>query len=281
MHALFYREVVRPGRDDEFGYPVGQRDIRFSRFEYAIVTRLRFGDSEFDVRTVVAPPAGGVYQRYLELRRRIALDRVRDIFVDGHFRAQDGDALKVAKPCGYHVYGNMYAFAIWAYEVIPSLCALCDTKPTDPEIQRPRVTWWQLKKLSPIDFTLLIDEEAIFNSRLINSFSIFRVNIGLSWEVGPMWFEKFGDRNVLLEEESACSDIYRWFSDDLARVPKDELSFLVQYFHGLRPFWGAHQPWWELDEVWSICNIGPDRANPHWIVVRMVLKSGSLWCTTV
>ncbi|KAL6513799.1 hypothetical protein OROMI_034511 [Orobanche minor] len=352
MHALFCREIVRSGSDDEFWYRVGQRDIRFSRFEYAIVTGLRFGDSDFDVRTAVAPPAGGVYHRYPELRRSIALDRVRDLFVAGHFRAQDGDALKVAKvlsACylvlgvdgnkhitdrwlwtlvedtslwesfpwgaysyqifsgylreaipltppiptrGYHVYGNMYAFAIWACEAIPSLGVLCGTKLTDPEIQRPRLTRWQLKKLGPIDFSSLFDEE--------------EVNVGLTREVGPTWFQFFVDPTALLEEEhmsaymgilqfdpaflgltkkyprsfvlidmaftSACRDIYRRCSGDLAAVQEYELSFLAQYVHGLRPFWGSHQPWWELDEVWSMCLVGP-AVNGHWVVLRIQLKS--------
>ncbi|KAL6513031.1 hypothetical protein OROMI_034646 [Orobanche minor] len=344
MHALFCREIVRPGRDDEFWYHFGQHDIRFSRSEYAIVTGLRFDDSDFDVRTAVAPPAGGVYQRYSELRRSIALDRVRDLFVAGHFRAQDGDALKVTKVLSacylvLGVDGNKHIadrwlwtlvedtslwrafrgvcilirffmatyerrshshllsrlavtmFMIWACEAIPSLGVLCGTKLTDPEIQRQRLTRWQLKKLGPIDFSSLFDEE--------------EVNVGLNWEVGPTWFQYFVDPTELLEEAcgcymgilqfdpaflgltkkyprpfvlidmaftSACRDIYRRCWSDLAAVPEYELSFLAQCVHGLRPFWGSHQPWWELDEVWSVCLVGPS-VNGHWIVLRIELKS--------
>ncbi|KAL6544785.1 hypothetical protein OROMI_023647 [Orobanche minor] len=72
LHALFSNEVVRPdAQADEFWFRIG-RSIRFSRYD--------------------------VYDRYPLLSRGgQMLDRIRDRFADGHFRAQPGDALKVAK----------------------------------------------------------------------------------------------------------------------------------------------------------------------------------------
>ncbi|KAL6508579.1 hypothetical protein OROGR_023290 [Orobanche gracilis] len=67
-------------------------------YEYALVTGLRFGDSEFDVHVDDVPPEGSVYDRYPLLNRGgQMLDRIRDRFAGGYFREQPDDALKVAK----------------------------------------------------------------------------------------------------------------------------------------------------------------------------------------
>ncbi|KAL6504824.1 hypothetical protein OROHE_023582 [Orobanche hederae] len=80
LHALFSNEVVRPDAQvDEFWFRIGHRLIWFSRYEYALVTGLRFGDSDFD------------------LHGDDMLDRIRDRFAGGYFREKFGDALKVAK----------------------------------------------------------------------------------------------------------------------------------------------------------------------------------------
>ncbi|KAL6519573.1 hypothetical protein OROHE_017393 [Orobanche hederae] len=99
LHALFSNEVVRPDAQvDEFWFRIGHRLIWFSRYEYALVTGLRFGDSDFDVHGDDVPPEGSVYDRYPLLSRGgQMLDRIRDRFAGGYFREQSGDALKVAK----------------------------------------------------------------------------------------------------------------------------------------------------------------------------------------
>ncbi|KAL6550131.1 hypothetical protein OROMI_020619 [Orobanche minor] len=99
LHALFSNEVVRPDAQvDEFWFRIGHRLIRFSRYEYALVTGLRFGDSNFDVHGDDVPPEGSVYNRYLVLSHGgQMLDHIRDRFAGRYFREQPGDALKVAK----------------------------------------------------------------------------------------------------------------------------------------------------------------------------------------
>ncbi|KAL6523371.1 hypothetical protein OROGR_016974 [Orobanche gracilis] len=99
LHALFSNEVVRPNAQaDEFWFRIGHRLIRFSRYEYALVTGLRFGDSDFDVHGDDVPTEGSLYDRYPLLSSGgQMLDRIRDRFADGYFRQQSGDALKVVK----------------------------------------------------------------------------------------------------------------------------------------------------------------------------------------
>ncbi|KAL6513407.1 hypothetical protein OROGR_020893 [Orobanche gracilis] len=99
LHALFSNEVVRPdAQADEFWFRIGRRLIRFSRFEYALVTGMRFGDSDFDIHGDDVHIEGSVYDRYPILSSGgQMLDRIRDRFATVYFRQQSGDALKVAK----------------------------------------------------------------------------------------------------------------------------------------------------------------------------------------
>ncbi|KAL6560679.1 hypothetical protein OROGR_004238 [Orobanche gracilis] len=99
LHALLSNEVVRPdAQADEFWFRIGRRLIRFSRFEYALVTGMRFGDSDFDIHGDDVHIEGIVYDRYPILSSGgQMLDRIRDRFATGYFRQQSGDALKVAK----------------------------------------------------------------------------------------------------------------------------------------------------------------------------------------
>ncbi|KAL6546063.1 hypothetical protein OROGR_009937 [Orobanche gracilis] len=187
LHALFSNEVVRPdAKADEFWFKIGRRLIRFSRFEYALVTGMRFGDSDFDIHGDDVHIEGSVYDRYPILSSGgQMLDRIRDRFATGYFRQQSGDALKVAKlsmggysyqilvtylreipievPAGldpsYHFYGNIYAIMIWACEAIPSLGSKCGNILGASFIQRPRCTRWKLKKLGPIAFTTFFDDQ--------------------------------------------------------------------------------------------------------------------------
>ncbi|KAL6509593.1 hypothetical protein OROGR_022903 [Orobanche gracilis] len=83
---------------DEFWFRIGRRLIRFSRFEYALVTGMRFGDSDFDIHGDDVHIEGSVYDRYPILSSGgQMLDRIRGRFATGYFRQQPGDALKVAK----------------------------------------------------------------------------------------------------------------------------------------------------------------------------------------
>ncbi|KAL6498727.1 hypothetical protein OROGR_028274 [Orobanche gracilis] len=95
LHALFSNEVVRPdAQADEFWFRIGRRLIRFSRFEYALVTRMGFGDSDFDIHGDDVHIEGSVYDRYPILSSGgQMLDRIRDRFATGYFRQQSRDAL--------------------------------------------------------------------------------------------------------------------------------------------------------------------------------------------
>ncbi|KAL6586580.1 hypothetical protein OROMI_001568 [Orobanche minor] len=195
LHALFSNEVVRPDAQvDEFWFRIGHRMIRFSRYKYASVTSLRFGDSDFDVHGDDVPPEGSMYDRYPLLSQ------------------QSGDALKVAKVlcvC-YLIFGvdggkriadrwlwmlvedqtrwESFPWGLYSYQILVTYLSDVPTEVPaglDPGyhfysniyaiifgimlgasfIQRPRCTRWKLKKLGHIDFTTFFDDERIVRHR--------------------------------------------------------------------------------------------------------------------
>ncbi|XVF88108.1 hypothetical protein PTKIN_Ptkin19aG0023500 [Pterospermum kingtungense] len=93
------RQVSRSGaRDDEVWFCIGERFIKFSKYEFALVTGLRFGTSTFNPNGQHQPPSDGVYTT------RVAKDATMktvhglwEKFKAGHYSDRGTDALKVAK----------------------------------------------------------------------------------------------------------------------------------------------------------------------------------------
>ncbi|KAL3645716.1 hypothetical protein CASFOL_010896 [Castilleja foliolosa] len=96
LHCLFAHEVIKADASpDELWYRVGGHFIRFSRYEYALVTGLSFGPTTFDPSSKHVPPAGGLFLRHYR-GKRLKMDTLRRDFTDGVFRESSADALKVA-----------------------------------------------------------------------------------------------------------------------------------------------------------------------------------------
>ncbi|GFP82531.1 hypothetical protein PHJA_000396100 [Phtheirospermum japonicum] len=97
LRCLFAHEVVKADAGpDELWYRVGGRFIRFSKYEYALVTGLSFRPTAFDPSAEHHPPASGLYSRHYR-GRRLKMNTLRRDFTDGVFRGSPADALKVAK----------------------------------------------------------------------------------------------------------------------------------------------------------------------------------------
>ncbi|GFP82536.1 hypothetical protein PHJA_000396600 [Phtheirospermum japonicum] len=97
LHWLFAHEVTKADAGpDELWYRVGGRFIRFSKYEYALVTGLSFGPTTFDPSAEHHPPASGLFLRHYR-GRRLKMETLRRDFTDGVFRGSPADALKVAK----------------------------------------------------------------------------------------------------------------------------------------------------------------------------------------
>ncbi|KAL3645723.1 hypothetical protein CASFOL_010903 [Castilleja foliolosa] len=94
---LFAHEVIKADAGpDELWYRVGGRFIRFSRYEYALVTGLSFGPKTFEPSSKHVPPATGLFRRHYR-GQRLKMDSLLHDFTDGVFRDSPADALKVAK----------------------------------------------------------------------------------------------------------------------------------------------------------------------------------------
>ncbi|KAL6538691.1 hypothetical protein OROGR_012679 [Orobanche gracilis] len=146
--------------------------------EYALVTGMRFGDSDFDIHGDDVHIEGSVYDRYpiLSSGKHIA-DRWLWTLVEDQTRWESFPwggysyqilvtylrEIPIEVPAGldpsYHFYGNIYAIMIWACEAIPSLGSKCGNIFGASFIQRPRCTRWKLKKLGPVSFTTFFDDQ--------------------------------------------------------------------------------------------------------------------------
>lgn len=99
IFAVIAQQVTRPDeRPDEAWFRVGESLARFSKKEFAVVTGLRFGTSEFDVRAKHKHPVGGLYMRHIHDKNRTPLySSVLEHFSRGDFAGSPDDELKFAK----------------------------------------------------------------------------------------------------------------------------------------------------------------------------------------
>ncbi|KAL3633549.1 hypothetical protein CASFOL_022311 [Castilleja foliolosa] len=97
LDYLFAHEVSKADAGpDELWFRVGGRFIRFSKYEYALVTGLSFRTTTFDPSAEHCPPASGLFLRHYH-DRKLTMDDLRRNFINGVFRDSPTDALKVAK----------------------------------------------------------------------------------------------------------------------------------------------------------------------------------------
>ncbi|KAL3616138.1 hypothetical protein CASFOL_039995 [Castilleja foliolosa] len=83
MHLMVSQQVIREGADeDELWFLVGDKFVRFSKYEYALVTGLRFGPTNFDPNYKRMGYIGNLSTPRTSLERRV-------LFVHGFFYAID------------------------------------------------------------------------------------------------------------------------------------------------------------------------------------------------
>ncbi|XP_057786235.1 uncharacterized protein LOC131003707 [Salvia miltiorrhiza] len=197
---------------------VGGHEVSFTAQDYALVTGLRFGPSDFDTTADHVIPQSSLYMRHFD-GKRVSINTLEQKFNDGLFRDPE-DLLKVAHililyhilicrgesiwidewvwalvedseawarfPWGsynfsilchqmsvlvkhpnqiknnrktYHIFGPVWAFQIWSYEVIPKLGGLCGNR--DSEMSIPRCLHWDTRAVPSIDFSELFDRQLI------------------------------------------------------------------------------------------------------------------------
>ncbi|KAL3638230.1 hypothetical protein CASFOL_017601 [Castilleja foliolosa] len=67
MHLILSQQVIREGaHEDELWFLLGEKFVRFSKYEYALVTGLRFGPTNFDPNEDCDLPIDGVYMEFID-----------------------------------------------------------------------------------------------------------------------------------------------------------------------------------------------------------------------
>ncbi|KAH6771639.1 hypothetical protein C2S51_010043 [Perilla frutescens var. frutescens] len=194
LHALLSREVIIDGAEEhDFWFWVGETNIRFSPSEFALVTGLQFGGSDFDPSTSHKISRRSFYSRELNkttLRVKDLLERFRtyslgDDLMDyvmvanvlflhtmifGYNQTHMIDdwvelRRKFKKTeekarLSYHFYGPVWALLVWAYEALPRLGAHCAQVPAPDAL--PRCLKWAFKTKTMRLGTLFSDEQLCF-----------------------------------------------------------------------------------------------------------------------
>ncbi|KAL3653997.1 hypothetical protein CASFOL_003678 [Castilleja foliolosa] len=155
-------------------------------YEYALVTGLRFGPTDFDPKVKYEYPAGGVFKRRNgDETKMVTYKDLLPLFLSGHFHDSVDDELKIAKllfvcadndrwesfPWGSYTFQILYSkielvsdeqpveankkFAYHfygnshAFVVVPSLAEYLNiSENKSPEAQRPRLLKWSLPSYS-------------------------------------------------------------------------------------------------------------------------------------
>ncbi|GFP93881.1 hypothetical protein PHJA_001532400 [Phtheirospermum japonicum] len=100
IHAVLGQEVTIPGANpNELWFRVGDDQFtRLSKYEFALITGLRFGESDFDPNAQHDVVQDGVYARLIRGRARALVSKVLKQFEDGQYAAASADdQLKIAK----------------------------------------------------------------------------------------------------------------------------------------------------------------------------------------
>lgn len=100
IHQLLTHQVTIPAADPtERWFKIGARFIRFSKYEFALVMGLRFGNMEYDKKLTYADLSpNGVYRRNFNGRKNgICPSDLRGLFIDEKFYDLPHDAICIAK----------------------------------------------------------------------------------------------------------------------------------------------------------------------------------------
>ncbi|KAL3617780.1 hypothetical protein CASFOL_038101 [Castilleja foliolosa] len=129
MHLMLSQQVIREGADeDELWFLVGDKFVRFSKYEYALVTGLRFGPTNFDPNEGYEIKTNGVYRKFIDPENEFGKKGAEYDFVFQWFKNAPKkkktrtSLLKIAKVL--FVHGFFYAIdkrqriANWLWELV-------------------------------------------------------------------------------------------------------------------------------------------------------------------
>ncbi|KAL3652696.1 hypothetical protein CASFOL_002377 [Castilleja foliolosa] len=120
LHAMLGQQVKRVdvSEPDALWFRVKNTFLRFSKYEYALVTGLRFGPTDFDPKVKYEYPAGGVFKRRNgDETKMVTYKDLLPLFLSGHFHDSVEDELKIAKLL--FVCGFLLGLDLWGSKAIP------------------------------------------------------------------------------------------------------------------------------------------------------------------
>ncbi|KAL3651453.1 hypothetical protein CASFOL_004455 [Castilleja foliolosa] len=127
MHLMLSQQVIREGADeDELWFLVGDKFVRFSKYEYALVTGLRFGPTNFDPNEDYKIRTEGVYKEFIDPKNEFGKKGAEYEFVFQWFKKAPKNKktrpslLKIAKVLFVHGFfyaiGKRQRIANWLWE---------------------------------------------------------------------------------------------------------------------------------------------------------------------
>ncbi|KAL3618491.1 hypothetical protein CASFOL_037573 [Castilleja foliolosa] len=152
MHLMLSQQVIREGADeDELWFLVGDKFVRFSKYEYALVTGLRFGPTNFDPNEDYEIQTNGVYRKFIDPENEFGKKGAEYEFVFQWFKnAPKKKKHRIAnwlwemknavvKPQdNYHIFGFSHAFMHFIAEAVPGLADIITSK-TKHKCVQPRL----------------------------------------------------------------------------------------------------------------------------------------------
>ncbi|KAL3634061.1 hypothetical protein CASFOL_021115 [Castilleja foliolosa] len=112
MHLMISQQVIKEGaEEDELWFLVGDKFVRLSKYEYALVTGLRFGPTNFDPNADCECSKEGVFRKFVDPdnkygKKGAPYTDVLKLFKKTHraLRRSPEDLLKIAKVLFVHGY---------------------------------------------------------------------------------------------------------------------------------------------------------------------------------
>ncbi|KAL3648771.1 hypothetical protein CASFOL_005174 [Castilleja foliolosa] len=132
MHLMLRQQVIKEGADeDELWFLVGDTFVRFSKYEYALVTGLRFGPTNFDPNADNEIRKDGVYRKFIDPHNKFSKKGAKYTFVLNLFnnppkelrRSKERESLlKIAKVLFVHAFlvaiDTRYRIANWVWSLV-------------------------------------------------------------------------------------------------------------------------------------------------------------------
>ncbi|KAL3647097.1 hypothetical protein CASFOL_008065 [Castilleja foliolosa] len=112
MHLMISQQVIKEGaEEDELWFLVSDKFVRLSKYEYALVTGLRFGPTNFDPNADCECSEEGVFRKFVDPdnkygKKGAPYTNVQKLFKKPHraLRKSPEDLLKIAKVLFVHGY---------------------------------------------------------------------------------------------------------------------------------------------------------------------------------